>query len=134
LACATGAGEVGLKLLQRTVEKTKDDYYHHAWGGGAYYMEAWGVAALDAGNAEAAEEAFLEALAHDAGSAKAALGMEALCARLGRADEARSFAALARRLWAKADPPAYEHLRDDLRRRSRQVPSPAAAAAGAARN
>ncbi|HKB02052.1 MAG TPA: hypothetical protein VKD90_07520 [Gemmataceae bacterium] len=133
LSCATRAGDGGLKLLQRTVEKTKDDYYHHAWGGGAYFMEAWGTAALDAGNAEAAEEAFLEALAHDAGSAKAALGMEALCTRLGRADEARSFAALARRLWAKADPPAFEALRDDLRRRSAHIPAAATAAAGAPR-
>src|SRR6185503_16806848 len=61
LRCASGAGDAGLKLLQQTVEKTKDDYYHHAWGGGAYYMEAWAVAALDTGNAEVAEEAFLEA-------------------------------------------------------------------------
>ena len=123
LMCATGAGDAGLKLIRRTVEKTKDDYYHHAWGGGAYYMEVWGVAALDAGNAEDAEEAVLEALAHDAGSAKAALGMEALCSRLGRADEARSFAALARRLWAKADPPAFEALRDDLHRRTTRLPT-----------
>jgi tetratricopeptide (TPR) repeat protein len=134
LDCATGSGDVGVKLLQRTVEKTKDDYYHHAWGGGAYYMEGWGVAALDAGNADAAEEAFLEALAHDAGSAKAALGMEALCSRLGRAAEAKSFAALARRLWAKADPPAFEQLRDDLGRRAKHVPAPATAAAGATRD
>jgi tetratricopeptide (TPR) repeat protein len=133
LSCATGAGDAGLKLLQRTVEKTKDDYYHHAWGGGAYYMEAWGVAALDAGNSGSAEEAFLEALAHDAGSAKAALGMEALCSRVGRADEARSFAALARRLWAKADPPAFENLRDDMRRRAAHVAPAATAAAGASR-
>ena len=70
MLCATGAGADGLKLLQRTVEKTKDDYYHHAWGGGAYYMEAWGIGALDAGNKDVAEEAFLEALAHDSGSAE----------------------------------------------------------------
>src|SRR5262245_45530905 len=90
--CASGAGPEGLKLLQRTVEKTKDDYTHHAWGGGAYYMEVWGIGALDAGNKEAAEEAFLEALAHDAGSVRAALGMEALCSRTGRTEEAHKFA------------------------------------------
>jgi tetratricopeptide (TPR) repeat protein len=131
LLCRTGGGEAGLKLLRRVVEKTKNDYYHHAWGGGAYFMEAWGTAALDAGNAKDAEEAFLEALAHDAGSALAALGMEALCSRLGRDSEARAFAALARRLWSKADPLAFEHLRDDLSRRSaRLIPAATSAAAG----
>ena len=62
----------------------------HSWGGGAYYMEVWGVGALDAGNAEAAEEAFLESLAHDTGSIKGALGMEALCTRMGRITEAEA--------------------------------------------
>ncbi len=122
LMCQTGSGESGVKLLQRVVEKTKDDYYHHSWGGGGYYMEAWGIGALDAGLAEQAEEAFLEALAHDAGSAPAALGMHALCGRLGRVDEARKFEALARRLWAKADPIAFQYLRDDMTRRATKVP------------
>ena len=45
LACARGE-EGGLKLLAKTVEKTKDDYNQHAWGNGSYYMEMWGVAAL----------------------------------------------------------------------------------------
>lgn len=72
LMCRTGQGEAGLKLLKRTVDKTKDDYNHHSWGGGAYYMEQWGAAALDAGRAADAEEAFQEALAHDAGSVRGA--------------------------------------------------------------
>ena len=86
--CQTGNGEAGVKLLKRTIDKTKDDYAHHAWGGGAYYMETWGTAALEAGIATQAEEAFQEALAHDAGSVRGALGLWALCDRLGRTDEA----------------------------------------------
>jgi tetratricopeptide (TPR) repeat protein len=130
LLCATGDGPGGLKLLERVVQKTKNDYYHHAWGGGGYYMEAWGVGALDAGNAEAAEEAFLEALAHDSGSVRAAVGMEVLCRRLGRTAEARNFAALADRLWAKADPADLRALRKDLAVRAEHVRVSAAAAAG----
>jgi tetratricopeptide (TPR) repeat protein len=101
--CRTGSADAGLKLLARAVEKTKDDYSHHAWGNGAYYMEAWGVAALGCGKAEVAEEAFHEALAHDPGSVRAALGMQVLCERQGRLEEAERYAALARRCWAKAD-------------------------------
>ena len=65
--CATGAGAAGLKLLQKAVEKTKNDYGHHSWGNGAYFMEAWGVGALQANKLDVAEEAFQEALAHDPG-------------------------------------------------------------------
>jgi len=131
--CATGAGTEGLKLLERAVEKTKGDYTHHAWGGGAYYMEVWGIGALDAGKKEAAEEAFLEALAHDAGSVRAALGMEALCSRTGRSEEAQKFATLARRLWSKADPIDFETVRDDMARRAAHIPAAATAAAGGSR-
>jgi tetratricopeptide (TPR) repeat protein len=130
LQCATGSGEAGLKLLQRVVDKTKKDYYHHSWGGGAYFMEAWGTGALDCGNAEQAEEAFLESLAHDAGSVKAALGMEALCRRLGRTSEAANFAALATRLWSKADPRDLEALRSEMVARASHVPLAATTAAG----
>jgi tetratricopeptide (TPR) repeat protein len=130
LLCATGDGAGGLKLLERVVQKTKNDYYHHAWGGGGYYMEAWGIGALEAGNAEAAEEAFLEALAHDSGSVNAAVGMEVLCDRMGRANEARKFAALADRLWAKADPADLTALRQDMAARAGQLHRSAAAAAG----
>ena len=129
LLCMIGSGDAGLKLVQRVVEKTKGDYYHHAWGGGAYYMEAWGVAGLDAGNAEVAEEAFLEALAHDAGSVRAAMGMEAICGRVGRTDEALSFATLAQRLWAKADSRDFAALKAEIVQRAAHI-CPSATTAG----
>jgi Tfp pilus assembly protein PilF len=100
--CLTGDGNAGVKLLERTVTKTKDDYSHHAWGNGAYYMEAWGLGALAAQKSAAAEEAFLEALAHDPGSARAAMGLQVLCEKLNRTEEARRYAALARKFWKKA--------------------------------
>jgi Flp pilus assembly protein TadD len=103
LMCQTGAVDAGLTLLQRLVDKTKNDYSHHAWGNGAYYMEAWGIAALHCGKQDIAEEAFLEALAHDPGSVRAALGLQVLCEKLGRPDEAERYADLAKRCWAKAD-------------------------------
>lgn len=130
LLCMTGAGEAGVKLLFRNVEKTKDDYYHHSWGNGAYYMEQWGIGALDAGNAEAAEEAFLESLAHDAGSVRAALGMAALCARLNRSGEAKQFGDLAKRLWNKADSRDFESLRTAMEDRAKKIPSATTTAAG----
>jgi tetratricopeptide (TPR) repeat protein len=102
--CQAGSAEVGLKLLARAVERSKDDYSHHAWGNGAYYMEAWGTAALQNNRPEVAEEAFLEALAHDPGSVRAALGLQVLCEHQGRAEEAERYAALARRCWSRADP------------------------------
>jgi tetratricopeptide (TPR) repeat protein len=101
--CATGSGEAGLKLLAKAVEKTKDDFSHHAWGNGAYYMEAWGEAALRCGNDKVAEEAYLEAIAHDPGCVRAALGMQVLCEKLDRTEEAQRFAELARKCWARAD-------------------------------
>jgi tetratricopeptide (TPR) repeat protein len=111
LLCQTGAANEGLKLLQRCVDKTKGDYGHHAWGNGAYYMEQWGTAALTSDRLDVAEEAFLEALAHDAGSAKAALGMQVLCERQGRTDEAARYAALARRCWRHAEVRHFDGLR-----------------------
>ena len=103
LLCETGSAEAGLKLLARAVDRTKNDFYHHSWGNGAYYMEAWGTGALHAGKDEVAEEALLEALAHDPGSVRAALGMQVLCERQGRGDEAQRYAKLAHRCWARAD-------------------------------
>lgn len=129
LMCQTGQGEAGVKLIRRTIDKTKDDYAHHAWGGGAYYMETWGVAALEAGLAAEADEAFQEALAHDAGSVRGALGLWALCSRLGKADEAERYMRVARRCWAKADPRDFERLRDELARKAQHVPTPGIAAA-----
>ena len=43
LMCQKGDGEAGLKLLKKLVDATKNDFYHHAWGNGAVYMESWGV-------------------------------------------------------------------------------------------
>ncbi len=103
LMCQQGQGDGGVKLLAKAVDKTKDDYNKHAWGHGAYYMERWGIAALQAGKLEVAEEAFLEALAHDAGSVRGALGMQVVCERQGRSEEASRFAELAGRCWRKAN-------------------------------
>jgi tetratricopeptide (TPR) repeat protein len=104
LQCQKGEADAGLKLLAQAVDRTKNDYAHHAWGNGALYTETWGIAALQAGKLDVAEEAFLESLAHDRGSVRGALGMQVVCERQGRAGEAERFGALARRCWAKADP------------------------------
>jgi tetratricopeptide (TPR) repeat protein len=103
LLCETGGVEAGLKLLTRAVEASKNNFHHHSWGNGAYYMEEWGTAALCGGKADVAEEAFLEALAHDPGSVRAALGLQVLCERQGRDDEARRYGELARRCWRRAE-------------------------------
>jgi tetratricopeptide (TPR) repeat protein len=103
LMCRMGAADAGVKLIQKIVDRSKDNYGHHAWGNGAVFMETWGVAALQGGKLDTAEEAFLEALAHDPGSVIGALGMQVVCERQGRADEARNFADLAQRCWRKAD-------------------------------
>jgi tetratricopeptide (TPR) repeat protein len=115
LECARGGVDGGLKLLAKTVDKTKASYRHHAWGAGAYYMECWGSAALRANRLPVAEEAFLEALAHDAGSVRGALGMQVVCERQGRTEEAIRFAELAQRCWRKADAGRLQTELDDLR-------------------
>jgi tetratricopeptide (TPR) repeat protein len=111
LLCQTGSPDAGLKLLAKAVDGAKSDYWHHAWGGGAYEMEVWGTAALQSGREEVAEEAFLEALAHDPGSVRAALGMGIICERQGRAQEAQRYAEMAQRTWRKAAPDALERER-----------------------
>ena len=83
--------------------------------------------ALEAGNATIAEEAFLEALAHDAGSVRAALGMQALCDRLGRNDEAQTFGKIAERCWSKADPKDFERLKDELTHKANHLTRESAA-------
>jgi tetratricopeptide (TPR) repeat protein len=101
--CQTGDAATGMKLLAKAVERTKNDFWHHSWGNGSYYMETWGITALALGKLDVAEEAFHEALAHDPGSVRAALGMQVVCERSGRLEEAERFAALARRCWNRAD-------------------------------
>jgi len=127
LLCQTGQVEEGCKLMKRIVEKTKNDFNHHAWGGGAYSMEAWGTAALEGGAATEAEEAFQEALAHDAGSVRGALGLWALCERLGRTEEAARYFKVAQRSWAKADPKDFDAMKADMAKRATKLPSIAAA-------
>ena len=128
LSCQLGDGEAGLKLLKRAVDATKNDYFHHSWGNGAVLMEAWGVGALEAGDAAQAEEAFQEALAHDAGSVRGALGLWAVCARLGRADEAERYMAVARRCWSRADPADFDRLRTGYAAKAERITPPASAA------
>jgi hypothetical protein len=101
--CRTSEVGLGLKLLARVSERSKEDYRHHAWGNGASYLEAWGTEALRAGRDQEAEEAFLEALAHDPAAVRSALGLQVLCEHQGRAEEATRYAALARRCWSRAD-------------------------------
>lgn len=123
LMCASGEGDAGVKLLGKTVDKTKDDYGKHAWGHGAYYMEYWGLGALRANRFDIAEEAFLEALAHDAGSVRGALGMYIVCERQGRTEEANRFAELAQRCWRKADAGAIQAELEYLQRQCQTASS-----------
>jgi hypothetical protein len=125
--CQKGEGEAGLKLLKKLVDSTKNEFSHHAWGNGAVYMEAWGVGALEAGSATDAEEAFQEALAHDAGSVRGALGLWALCDRLGRAEEASRYLKVAQRCWAKADPKDFEALKTQMATRAAKLAKSAVA-------
>src|SRR5207302_4352719 len=124
----TGNGEAGLKMLRKAVDATKNEYSHHAWGNGAVTMEAWGTGALECGNAAEAEEAFQEALAHDTGSVRGALGMWALCERLGRTDEAERYLKVAHRCWAKADRSDFEHLEAALAEKATRIARPTTAA------
>lgn len=119
--CQNGASTEGLRLLKKLVDETKNDYQHHAWGNGAIYMETWGIAALEAGDALVAEEAFQEALAHDTGSVRGALGLWALCDRLGRGDEANRYLKLANRIWAKAGTKDFESIKADMARRATKI-------------
>jgi tetratricopeptide (TPR) repeat protein len=130
--CQKGDAEAGLKLLRKLVDATKNDFAHHAWGNGAVHMEAWGIAALEAGNAAEAEEAFQEALAHDSGSVRGALGLWALYSRLGRSDEAARSLKVAQRVWAKAASRDFETLKSLMARRAQRIPPPAATAVTAA--
>lgn len=130
LLCQSGQGDAGVKLFHRLIEKTKDDFAHHAWGGGALYMETWGVAAMEAGLAAEAEEAFQEALAHDPGSVRGALGLWAVCQRLGRTQEAERYLLVAKRCWAKADPSDFARLRSDLAQKAENLSTSSLAGTG----
>ncbi|MBY0231157.1 MAG: hypothetical protein K2W96_17870, partial [Gemmataceae bacterium] len=122
--CQAGQGAAGLKMLKKLVDRTKNEYHHHAWGNGAVHMEAWGAGALAANDLEQAEEAFHEALAHDPGSVRGALGMQVVCERQGRSEEAIRYAALARRCWPKADPGHLEAERHAARAGTAARPDP----------
>ena len=128
--CQTGNGEAGLKLLKKCVDATKNDYNHHAWGNGAVLMELWGTAAVECGNTTEAEEAFQEALAHDAGSVRGALGLWAVCERLGRTDEADRYLKLAHRCWARADAKDFERLKAGFVAKSLKMGTSTAAVSG----
>ncbi len=132
--CQKGDSEAGLKLLKKLVDSTKNDFSSHAWGHGAAPMEAWGIGALEVGNAVDAEEAFQEALAHDAGSVRGALGLWALCDRLGRTEEAASCLKLAHRLWARAAPKDFETIKADMAKRATKIAKPMAAATASTEN
>lgn len=103
LLCQQGDIKPGLALLAKVRERTKDSHKHMGWAYGAYYDEIYGTAALRSGQEEIAEEALLHALAHDSGSVRGALGMQILCERQGRDEEAKRFRDLAGRIWQKAD-------------------------------
>ncbi len=100
--CRKGNVNEGLKQLKKLVDWSKDDYRAHSWGGGASYMLIWGKEALRAGRFDVAEEAFLEAIAHDPGNVYGCLGMQAICEVQDRKSEAKRFAEIAKRSWAKA--------------------------------
>jgi hypothetical protein len=122
--CQKGDAEGGLRFLKNLVEATKNDYNSHAWGSGAAFMEQWGIGALEAGVAADAEEAFLEALAHDAGSIKGALGLWALCDRLDRIEEAYRYLKLATRIWSMANPSDFEMMKADMAKRATRISRP----------
>jgi tetratricopeptide (TPR) repeat protein len=117
LNCYSGDGDAGLKLLKRAVDKTKNDYAHHSWGNGATLMESWGKGALAVGHWEDAEEAFQEALAHDSGSVRGALGLWIIYTRTDRPDAAARSLALARKCWQRADAGLIEQLQSSMQAR-----------------
>lgn len=117
-----GQADAGLKLMAKAADRSKSDYGHHAWGNGAVYMESWGTAALHAGRFEVAEEAFLEALAHDPGSVRAALGLQVMCERLGRTAEADRYAQLARKSWRRAEVQSFDAELASMRADYRPAP------------
>lgn len=106
----------GLKLLREAGAKAVKDSGLHAWGGGSYVLEVWGETALRARRWDEAEEAFLEALAHEHYSIVGALGMQVVWEARGQQDRARHYAERAAAIWKGADPGYAERHLERLRR------------------
>lgn len=104
LQCQQGDAQAGLHLLAKVVDRTMSTIAELKKANGAYYVETWGIAALRSGQDKVAELAFQEALTHESGSARAALGMQILCERQDRDEEAKRYRDRARRIWQWADP------------------------------
>ena len=87
-------------------------------------MEQWGLGALQVGDSSQAEEAFLEALAHDPASCRAAIGLRILAEQAGNTARAEQYAALAARCWARADPGSLAVLETWMRSLSGSTRAP----------
>jgi hypothetical protein len=101
-----GKPDEGLKLLREAGAKAVKDAGLHSWGGGSYMLEVWGETALRAGRGDEAEEAFLEALAHEHGSVIGALGMQVVSELRGQSPLAQHYERRAAAIWKRADPGA----------------------------
>lgn len=99
----TGEVEQGLDLLRKAAAKAVKDTGAHAWGGGSYMLEVWGETALRAARLDEAEEAFLEAMAHEHGCIVGALGLEVVSERRKQTDMARHYSNRAATIWKDAD-------------------------------
>jgi hypothetical protein len=124
LLCQQGDVEAGLSLLAKVVQRTMGNLADHTWGHGAYFMETWGIAALRSGQDKVAQLAFQEALTHESGSARGALGMQVLCERKGRDEEAKQYRDRALRIWQRADPGVLDAELAYLRKPFPAKPSP----------
>lgn len=112
----TGSVDEGLKILRESGAKAVGDSALHAWGGGSYILENWGEAALRAHRWDEAEQAFLEALAHEHGSIIGALGMQVVSEQRARPDLAAHYRDRARAIWKDADAGALDRQLDRLRK------------------
>lgn len=112
----SGNVDEGLKLLKEAAAKAVKDSGLHAWGGGSYVLEVWGEAALRAHRWDDAEEAFLEALAHEHGSIIGALGLQVVAEQRSQSDLASHYAARATAIWKDADPDALPRQLERLRK------------------
>lgn len=112
----SGNVDEGLKMLKEAGAKAVKDSGLHAWGGGSYVLEVWGETALRAHRWDEAEEAFLEALAHEHGSIIGALGLQVVAEQRGQSDLAAHYAARAATIWKDADPDALPRQLERLRK------------------